>query len=71
MPLLRKRVPTFGREDRPSGIRVLLRGQSFFIRLVAFLVVAGVFLLIVTLTHRRSTKEASLSDTVTIEQKLP
>jgi hypothetical protein len=71
MPFLRKRVPTFGREDRASGLRVLLRGQSFFIRLVAFLVVAGVFLLIVTLTHRRSTTEPAASDSLKIEQKLP
>ena len=70
MALLRKRVPTFGREDRPSGIRVLLKGQSLFIRLVAFVVVSGVFLLVVSLTHRRQTKE-SAADTVKIEQRIP
>ena len=70
MALLRKRVPTFGREDRPSGIRVLLKGQSIFIRLVAFLVVSGVFLLVVTLTHRRDTKDPA-ADSVKIEQRLP
>lgn len=70
MALLRKRVPTFGREDRPSGIRVLLKGQSIFIRLVAFIVVSGVFLLVVSLTHRRQTQD-SATDSVTIDQPIP
>ena len=65
MALLRKRVPTFGREDRVSGLRVLLRGQSFFIRLVAFLVVAGLFLLFVTLTHK-STDSRRVPDSVAL-----
>jgi len=65
MALLRRKVPTFGREDRPSGLRVLLRGQSLFIRLVAFIVVSGAFLLIVSITHRRETKQTTVDSVKT------
>jgi hypothetical protein len=69
MAFTRRRVPTFGREDRASGLRVLLKGQSIFIRLVAFLAAAGIFLLIVALTHKRSATDVTPKDSVALSRK--
>lgn len=64
MAFRRKRIPTFGREDRTSGLRTLLRGQSFFVRLVAFLIVAALFLIAVNLTHKGTFPVRTTKDTV-------
>ncbi len=52
MALFNKRYSSFGREDRLVGMRALLKGDTFLIRLVAYLVLAGLFLLMVELTHK-------------------
>ena len=52
MALFNKRYSSFGREDRLVGMRALLKGDTFLIRLVAYLVLAGLFLLMVEITHK-------------------
>ncbi len=52
MALFNKRYSSFGREDRLVGMRALLKGDTFIIRLAAYLLLAGLFLLIVELTHK-------------------
>ncbi len=51
MALWQKRYSSFGREDRASGVRALVKGDSFFIRAMVFVVLAGIFYLVVQLTH--------------------
>ncbi len=51
MALWQKRYSSFGREDRVSGVRALVKGDSFFIRAIVFVVLAGIFYLVVQLTH--------------------
>ena len=53
MALLRKRYASFGREDKTFGIRALIKGDSWAIRIAVYLVLAGIFFLVVQLTHRR------------------
>ena len=52
MALLKKSYSSFGREDKLSGVRAIIKGDTFFIRLIAFALLAGLFLLIVELTHK-------------------
>ena len=47
-----KRYASFGREDKLVGIRAFFNGESIFVRLAIFLVLGGIFLLIVQLTHK-------------------
>jgi len=52
MAFLKKSYSSFGREDKLSGIRAIVKGDTFYIRLIAFVLLAGLFLLIVELTHK-------------------
>ena len=59
MAIWQKRYSSFGREDRASGVRALVKGDSFFIRIIAYVVLAGLFFLVVQLTHRTPPPEAN------------
>ncbi|HET9135369.1 MAG TPA: hypothetical protein VFO76_01935 [Candidatus Kapabacteria bacterium] len=52
MALLKKSYASFGREDKLSGVRAIVKGDNFFIRLIAYVLLAGLFLLIVEVTHK-------------------
>ena len=53
MALLRKRYASFGREDKTFGIRALIKGDSWLVRIGIFVILSAFFLLIVQLTHHR------------------
>jgi membrane protein implicated in regulation of membrane protease activity len=66
MALLRKRYASFDREDKTFGIRALIMGDSWAIRIAVFVILSGLFILIVQLTHRRVT-----SHDLKLEQVIP
>lgn len=51
MALFSTRVSSFGREDRVSGLRALLKADSIVIRLAVFIILGGIFYLVVQATH--------------------
>lgn len=51
MALFLNRVPGFGREDRASGLRALLKADSIIVRLVIFIILGGIFYLVVQSTN--------------------
>jgi hypothetical protein len=53
MALLRRRYSSFGREDKTFGIRALIKGDSWAVRIAVYVVLAGIFYLVVQLTHHR------------------
>ena len=53
MALLRRRYASFGREDRTFGIRALIKGDSWAVRIGVFVILSSIFFLIVQLTHHR------------------
>jgi hypothetical protein len=53
MALLRKRYASFGREDKTFGLRALIKGDSWLVRIAVYIGLAGIFYLVVQLTHRR------------------
>ncbi len=53
MALLRRRYASFGREDKTFGIRALIKGDSWAVRIGVFVVLSAVFFLVVQLTHHR------------------
>ncbi|MEI8135351.1 MAG: hypothetical protein WCH46_09840 [bacterium] len=53
MALLRKRYASFGREDKTFGVRALIKGDSWAVRIGVYVVLGLFFFLIVQLTHRR------------------
>jgi hypothetical protein len=53
MALIRRRYASFGREDKTFGIRALIKGDSWIVRIAVFIVLSAVFYLIVQLTHHR------------------
>ncbi len=67
MALFKTRISSFGREDRASGLRAFIQADSIVIRLVVFLVMGGIFYLVVQATHKtpRGTTEQ------TTEQSAP
>ena len=54
MALLRRRYASFGREDKTFGIRALIKGDSWIVRIALFVVLASLFILVVQLTHHRT-----------------
>ncbi|MBS1904348.1 MAG: hypothetical protein JSS75_11635 [Bacteroidetes bacterium] len=64
MAVFNKRLASFGREDRSSGIRAFLRSDSIVIRLIVFIVMSGIFYLVVQATHKapRNTTEPPQSE---------
>jgi hypothetical protein len=52
MALFQKRFSSFGREDRASGVMALLKADSIIIRLIVFVVLGGIFYLVVQATHK-------------------
>ena len=57
MALLRRRYASFGREDRTFGIRALIKGDSWAVRIALYLLLSAAFFLIVQITHRRVNPE--------------
>ena len=53
MALLRRRYASFGREDKTFGVRALIKGDSWAVRIGVFVLLAGIFFLVVQLTHHR------------------
>lgn len=53
MALLRRRYASFGREDKTFGIRALIKGDSWAVRIAVFVILSGIFFLVVQLTHHR------------------
>ena len=53
MALLRRRYASFGREDKTFGIRALIKGDSWAVRIGVFVVLSAIFFLVVQLTHHR------------------
>lgn len=53
MALLRRRYASFGREDKTFGIRALIKGDSWAVRIGVFVILSGIFFLIVQLTNHR------------------
>ncbi|MFI5264889.1 MAG: hypothetical protein ACHQM6_10280 [Candidatus Kapaibacterium sp.] len=53
MALLRRRYASFGREDKTFGIRALIKGDSWAVRIGVFVILSLFFYLIVQLTHHR------------------
>jgi len=53
MALMRKRYASFGREDKTFGIRALIKGDSWLVRIAVFLMLGFFFYLVVQLTHHR------------------
>jgi len=54
MALLRKRYSSFGREDKTFGIRALIKGDSWLVRIALYVILAGIFYLVVQLTNHRT-----------------
>lgn len=52
MAFLKKSYSSFGREDKLSGVRAIVKGDSFFIRFIVFALLAGIFLLVIELVHK-------------------
>ena len=69
MALIRKRYSSFGREERPSGIRALIKADTLVIRAIAFALCAMIFLLIVQITHKNSPAETANIDSVAVTPK--
>ena len=69
MALIRKRYSSFGREERPSGIRALVKADTFFVRVIAFGLCALIFLLIVQVTHKNPASESANKDSVSVSPK--
>ncbi len=65
MALIRRRVASFGREDRTFGLAAILKADSFLIRLIAFVILGGIFYLVVQMTHKtpRTTQETGSEQT--------
>jgi hypothetical protein len=57
MALLRRRYASFGREDKTFGIRALIKGDSWVVRIGVFVILSTLFYLIVQLTHHRVTPQ--------------
>ncbi|MDP4220231.1 MAG: hypothetical protein Q8916_04225 [Bacteroidota bacterium] len=57
MALLRRRYASFGREDKTFGIRALIKGDSWAVRIGVFVILSALFVLIVQLTHHRVNPE--------------
>jgi hypothetical protein len=53
MALLRRRYASFGRENKTFGIRALIKGDSWAVRIGLFVILSAVFFLVVQLTHHR------------------
>ncbi len=53
MALLRRRYASFGREDKTFGIRALIKGDSWAVRIGVFVLLSAIFFLVVQLTHHR------------------
>jgi hypothetical protein len=53
MTLLRRRYASFGREDKTFGIRALIKGDSWAVRITLYVILAAIFYLLVQLTHHR------------------
>jgi hypothetical protein len=53
MALLRRRYASFGREDKTFGIRALIKGDSWAVRIALYVILAAFFYFIVQLTHHR------------------
>jgi hypothetical protein len=53
MALLRRRYASFGREDKTFGIRALIKGDSWAVRITLYVILAAFFYLLVQLTHHR------------------
>jgi len=55
LALLRRRYASFGREDKTFGIRALIKGDSWAVRIGVFILLSLFFYLIVQLTHHHVT----------------
>ena len=53
MALLKKKYVSFGREDKTFGIRALIKGDSWAVRIAIFVLLSGIFFLVIQLTHHR------------------
>ncbi len=69
MALIRKRYTSFGREDKLVGVKALLRGDSIIIRAIAFALCVGIYLLVVEVTHKKTSAENATQDTIVTTQK--
>ena len=66
MALLRRRYASFGREDKTFGIRALIKGDSWAVRIGMFVLLSAIFFLVVQLTHHRVNPQEQKQ-----EQELP
>jgi hypothetical protein len=54
MALFRRSYGGYGREDKQVGLKTILRGDAFLIRLAAFALCVALYYLIVHYTHKES-----------------
>ena len=71
MALFKKTYASFGREDKLSGVRAIVKGDTFFVRLLAYLLLAGIFLLVVELTHKTPKPAAQTQEAVPQQPAVP
>ena len=57
MALIRRRYASFGREDKTFGIRALIKGDSWAVRIAFFVILSAFFYLVVQLTHHHVTPQ--------------
>ena len=69
MALLRRRYASFGREDKTFGIRALIKGDSWAVRIAVFVIISAIFYLVVQLTHRRVNPEEQKHELTLPEEK--
>ena len=62
MALLRRRYASFGREDKTFGIRALIKGDSWAVRISFFVILSAFFYLVVQLTHHRVSPQETKQD---------
>jgi hypothetical protein len=69
MALFRRNYGGYGREDKQVGLKTLLRGDTFLIRILAFALCIGVYYLIVHYTHKDMGPGQKQADSLEAPQK--
>jgi hypothetical protein len=68
MAFLRRRYASFGREDKTFGVRALIKGDSWAIRIGVFVILSAIFFLVVQLTHHRVNPQQKLEQTTSFPE---
>ena len=69
MALFRSRYGGYDREDKPPFIQTLLKGESIFIRIGAFIICALIYYAIVSLTHKETLTPQKNADSLQVTKK--